>query len=128
MVHLTEIEREIEHARRNAERWNAEVNRLKNQLAERPDSPPRIAKSIWYEYDLYLVLGVFKTGYGCTRIAARKIKDDGTLGAITSGGAISENWEDVKDYLTDECAVEIASRHKDKRKWARQFLKAHGVK
>ena len=127
MAKLTGIELEIHEASRQAEIWNAEVNRLKNQLVERPDSPPRIAKSLWHKYEFYLVLGVFKTRYGVTRIAARRIRDDGTLGPITSGGAISENWEEVKDYLPDDDAVEIASRHKDKRKWARQFLKAHGV-
>ena len=127
MAQLIGIELEIAHAVRQAEIWNAEVNRLKNQLVERPDSLPRIAKSLWYKYEFYLVLGVFKTRYGGARIAARRIKDDGTLGPITSGGAISENWGEVKDYLPDDDAVEIASRHKDKRKWARQFLKAHGV-
>jgi len=130
MAKLTGIELEIHEASKKAEFWKAELIRLKGRLAERPDAPPRIAKGLraWGSYgNLYLVLGSFKNRYGHTRIAARKIKDDGILGPFTSGGAISEDWSNVDECVPDDEAIEIARRYKPQRKWAQQFLKAHGV-
>jgi hypothetical protein len=126
MGNSIDVEADLRRAIGRAEHWKNEVRKLKMQLAERPGKPPKIAKSLWYKHEFYLILGDYSEWFGKS-IVARKIKDDGTLGSICSGVAVCEEWGEVKDFIPDSEAIEIARRHKDRRQWAAQFLRAHGV-